>query len=219
MTGEELKAIAAQLRQPQGDKGIEVADMMNESNIGMTHHAIDRLDLLDDKHVLELGHGNCSHLPYLMKQKNNLRYCGLETSELMHREAQRVNQALVEAGQAAFYLYNGQTIPFADHSFDRIFTVNTIYFWTDPPALLLELYRITKPGGMLNITFAQRKFMQQLPFAQYGFELYDNSRIAQLAGTTSFEIADSDTRTETVQSKTGDKVEREFTTVSLKKSK
>jgi SAM-dependent methyltransferase len=214
----ELEELAAQLRQPHGAEGIAVANMMNESNIGMTRHSIDRLNILERDHILELGHGNCSHLPYLLKQQHNLTYSGLEVSELMSSEAQRMNKAFMSTNQVLFHLYDGINIPFQTNSFDKIFTVNTIYFWINPELLLTELYRVMKQNGILNITFAQKSFMQNLPFTQFGFELYDNEKITRLIDKTPFEVVDSDTQTEAVKTKTGELIERDFTTISLGKN-
>jgi ubiquinone/menaquinone biosynthesis C-methylase UbiE len=217
-TDKELQELASQLKCPNGIKGVEVADLMNETNINMTLHSIDRLNLFDNDSILELGHGNCAHLTYVLQQKKNLTYHGLDISELMNKEAKRINQQFVDRQQAAFYLYNGLNIPFTDSYFDRVFTVNTIYFWTDPKFLMSELYRVIKPKGMLNITFGQQYYMKQQPHTQFGFTLYDNERIEQLIDTTQFKIVGSDTQTETVKSKTGDGlVDREFTTFTLEK--
>jgi SAM-dependent methyltransferase len=217
MNNAELKALAEQLRQPKGPKGIEIADIMNETNIKMTLHSINNLSILDNDTILEIGHGNCKHLSYVFQQKNKLTYYGLEISELMNKEAKRINQRFTEKQEAFFQLYDGLNIPFSDNYFDKIFTVNTIYFWDDPKSLMTELYRVIKPKGILNITFAQQDFMKQLPFTQFRFTLYDNGKIKQLIDTTPFKTVGSDTQTETVKSKTGDLVSRDFTTFTLKK--
>lgn len=212
-----LIALAAQLRQPKGTKGIEVSEMMNETNISMTLHAIDRLHIDHNHRILELGHGNCGHLAYLLKQKTDIAYHGLEMSELMYQEAQRINEPFIDTGQASFHLYDGLDMPFPDHYFDRIFTVNTIYFWAVPAEVLSELHRIIKPGGLLNITFAQAAFMQQLPFTRFGFDLYDNEKITRLIRTTPFAIIALDMQTDVVKSKTGEQVNRVFTTITMQK--
>lgn len=215
MSEDSMKALASQLRHPQGAHGREVGDMMHESNIGMTRHSIACLELAPGDTVLELGHGNGGHIAELLRGQHQVTYHGLDISVLMHDEAVRVNQSLVDNQQARFYLYDGQQIPFADHYFDKIFTVNTIYFWDDPVDLLLELFRILRPGGRLSITFGQREFMERLPFTQYGFTLYDNRRIEQLVEQTPFKLSGIDTQTETVRNKAGEAVEREFTTATL----
>ncbi|MFD2034079.1 class I SAM-dependent methyltransferase [Belliella marina] len=216
MENEKLKEIASQLRQPHGAKGTEMAEVMNDTNIKMTYHAIDQLKINDNDSILELGHGNCGHLGYLLQQKANLKYQGLEISDLMQQSAQELNEVFVNSGQASFHLYDGLGIPFQDNSFDRIFTVNTIYFWADPIHLMGELCRVLKPNGILNITFADEKFMAELPFTQFGFELYDMERIKTIVKPP-FKIVSSDSQTETIKSKTGESVNRIFTTATITK--
>lgn len=217
MTEEDLKELAAQLRQPAGEMGKEVGHMMHASNIGMTSNAIRHLQLQDGERVLELGYGNGSHLPYLMQQAAGLSYQGLDISPLMQQEAIVLHQDLVTGGQAVFSLYEGRKIPFEDDSFDKLFTVNTIYFWESPQELLQDLYRVLKPGGLFSLSFAAASFMQQLPFVRYGFELYDTGKASALIGTTAFRIIHTDLQTETVSSKTGTTVERNFVTLILQK--
>ncbi|MGN7784631.1 class I SAM-dependent methyltransferase [Niabella sp. 22666] len=216
-TLQQLEQLAAQLRQPKGAGGIDVANMMNENNIGMTYHSINRLELHEGQKVLELGHGNGGHINYLLNQADRLQYTGLEMSELMMEEARKINRQWVENRQAAFFLYDGDQTSFNDNSFDKVFTVNTIYFWKNPVALLNEINRITAEGGWFNITFAQKAFMQTLPFVKFGFELYDTKKVAELVTKTAWKIANTGSETETVKTKTGELVEREFTTITLAK--
>lgn len=218
MTDETLvKEIAAQLRNPEGQKGIEMAEMMNQTNIAMTLHSIACLDLEPHQSILELGHGNCGHLTDLLAQKEGLHYTGLEISALMQQEAIRLSQSFITQKQAEFLLYDGLNLNFAEQQFDRIFSVNTLYFWQQPVALLNELYWVLKPHGLLNLTFAQKDFMQQLPFTQYDFELYDLEKLEHLVSETTFQIKTYSIQQDVVKNKMGDLVEREFMTVTLYK--
>lgn len=210
-----LQELASQLGHPKGEKGIEIADMMNATNIGMTRHAIASLELSGGEQVLELGHGNAAHVKHVLEPHSGVHYDGLELAELMHAEAKKINQDFIGQQRASFHLYDGGHIPFPDNHFDGIFTVNTIYFWTDPPALLAELYRVLKADGRLCITFAQESFMKQLPFTAYGFNLYTTEKLEKLLATSAFKIRKTESQTEQVRSKLGDLVDREFTTVTL----
>lgn len=218
-TNEELKELASQLGMPSGAKGLEVAQLMNKSNINMTLHAIARLLVSEGNKILELGHGNCKHLKYLLELTTLATYHGLEVSELMHQEAQRINQYYIERKQAYFQLYDGLNLPFSNNYFDRIFTVNTIYFWQNPAYLINELYRVTKPEGILNITFVQKKSMGQLPFVQFGFNLYTSQDILSLARNSTYIVNSVETQQEQVMSKSGEWIEREYTTITLFKDK
>lgn len=214
MNEEELKALASQLSRPEGNFGVQVADNMNESNIGMTIHAIDRLVLSPAAHVLEIGHGNCGHLEKLLSLGENLKYTGLEISEQMQQEAMRINNSLL-TGDISFLLYDGEKLPFADHNFDAAFSVNTLYFWKEPATFLDEVCRVLKDGGMFNLTFAGKAFMSLLPFTKYGFTLYSPEDLIQLIEASAFSSYKYEEAEERIKSKTGETVDRKFYTFSL----
>ena len=217
MKQEELQAIASQLKLPTGEKGIEMGNMMNETNINMTRHSIQNLNISNENKILELGHGNAGHVEFLFEQAENLKYYGLEMSELMFQEARQINRNFVSQKQAFFSLYDGNKIPFENDFFDKIFTVNTIYFWQKPEELLVEIYRVLKPNGNFCLTFAEEDFMKQLPFTQFEFELYSTEKAQELIKKTPFKIVYTETQTEKVKSKTGELVDRAFTTIVLEK--
>jgi ubiquinone/menaquinone biosynthesis C-methylase UbiE len=217
MKKEELQAIAAQLKHPTGEKGIEMANMMNETNINMTRHSVQNLNIKAGNSILELGHGNAGHVEFIFEQAENLKYYGLEMSELMFQEARQINRNFVSQKQAFFSLYDGNAVPFHDDFFDKIFTVNTIYFWQEPEKLLLEIYRVLKPNGLFCITFAEESFMKQFPFTIFEFELYSTEKVEQLVQKTLFKILDKETLTEKVKTRTGELVDRDFTTIVLEK--
>lgn len=217
MEQEGLHEIASQLKHPTGEKGIEIAIMMNETNINMTRHSIQNLNIAKESLILELGHGNAGHVEFLFEQAKNLKYYGLEMSELMFQEARRINRNFVSQKQAFFSIYDGNAIPFKKESFDKIFTVNTIYFWQDPQKLLSEIYRVLKPNGNFCLTFAEESFMKKLPFTQYGFELYSTEKVQNLIHKTAFKTVCTETLTEKVKSKTGELADRAFTTIVVEK--
>lgn len=174
--------IASQLRCPQGELGKEFGRVMNLRNLSMILGALAQLDLQAGNRVLELGAGDGGLLGYLLSRAPDLQYIGLDISETMVAQAQAFNTPFIQAGLADHVLYDGTRLPLADASFDRAMAVNTVYFWTDMPAMLAELARILKPGGRLCLTFAERAFMQRLPFAAHGFVLWDATEIEQQVG-------------------------------------
>lgn len=215
---EALRALAAQLRHPQGEMGVELGAFMHETNIGMTMHAIACLEIADKDSVLELGHGNGGHLAMLLAFARDIHYHGLEISLLMHEQAKALNHALLQPDRISFSMYDGFHIPFPDHSFDRAFTVNTIYFWENPSGLLSELYRVLRPGALLCITFAHEDFMKQLPFTQFGFVLYSVGRVKAMVQETCFQIRSVNTQEEMIKSKTGEQVNRTFSSIVVEKN-
>lgn len=211
-TTEQLKELASQLSKPSGEQGIEVANMMHDSNLGMTISTVNELNIGDNDSILELGHANGKHIAQILDQAKNTTYYGLEIAELMKQEAE--NQKLANT---SFKLYDGQNIPFEDDSFTKAMTVNTIYFWQKPVELLNEVYRVLKNGGIFCIGFAQKEFMETLPFTQHGFNLYNHEKLQQLVAETSFELVSFTEHVEKVRSKADEMVERNYTVATLKK--
>lgn len=217
MTENELKELASQLSFPKGENGIEVGKIMHATNISMTTDAIEALEIRDNDSILELGHGNCGHLIHILDKGNATRYQGLEVSELMQQEAIRSHSNTVDNNQASFDLYDGKSIPFPENAFEKIMTVNTVYFWEKPQELLKEIYRVLKPGGLFCIVFAEEHSMKKLPFTQYGFRLYSTDKLEQLISNTNFRKTRIQKKTETIQTKTGETAERDYTVLLLGK--
>lgn len=214
---EQLKSLAAQLRCPQGEMGRETALNMNNNNQEMISETLALLALQADADLLELGPGNAQHLATLLKQYPFRSYHGLEISATMCEQAAEINKQINHPG-IQFSCYDGLYLPFENGSFDCVFTINTIYFWEQPQSLLAEIARVLKPGGKCFLTFAQAAFMQQLPFVQYGFTLYDTEKIAALLNGTDLEIEAEWHKEDFPVSKTGTRVERQFTILKLKRS-
>lgn len=216
MEPKDLKILAQNLANPQGEKGIEIGEMMNATNIGMTLETIHALLIEDNEHILEIGHGNAGHLKKNLKIAKDLRYIGIDISETMHNEAKKLNSEFKD--QAEFVLYEGEKIPFEDEVFDKIFTVNTVYFWKNPVEYLNEIYRVLKDNGTFVLTFGQRGFMETLPFTEYNFKLYNNDEMEELISKSHFKRMKISEKEEEIKSKTGNElIKRNYTVLTIKK--
>ena len=213
---EELRETAAQLARPHGENGLKMAEAMNEINRTMIQHTIDLLDLREGDTVLELGPGNADHVKDLFSRTPDLEYHALEISETMLIEAQR-RCASITGGKISISLYDGTTIPFPTDRFNRILTVNTIYFWQDPVKLLSEMHRVLVPGGKALITFGQKCSMEKLPFVKWGFKLYDDVAINALAQKAGFETPVITAQFDRIVTPDGESFDREFAIAVLTK--
>ncbi len=213
----DMKKIASQLGNPTGVRGIELGREMHEKNFYMTKRSIALLDLQDGDSMLEIGPGSASHLGYLLEQAGDLYYTGLEISETMKKMAEQVNHQVPEA-TAKFEIYDGLVIPMDSGVVDKLFTVNTIYFWSDPVRFSGEIFRVLKPGGRFVIAFAGKDFMKKLPFTDFGFELYESSDVVRLMETAGFSVEKITDIEEHVTSASGEPVTRPFTVISFLKT-
>ena len=217
MSKKEMQGLASQLGKPEGEKGKEIRQMMNDTNISMTRKTMHHVSPTNNERILELGPGNANHLVELFNMADNLQYSGLDISELMKEEAQKfINENGLEKN-ADFQLYDGTNIPFPSDTFDKIFTVNTIYFWQQPVNLLNELNRILKPNGILFITFVDKETMEQLTFTEYGFTKYDKNTFHDLAENCKLKAKEINQYLEIIKSKMLGEVERKYSIATLTK--
>jgi SAM-dependent methyltransferase len=214
---DELKEMASQLSSPKGDNGIKTGERMAISNENMIALTIQQLDIEANEHVLEIGQGNGSHIDSIITNSTGVHYFGIDISETMIEEATRINQEFIDKNVVSLELSNGHDIDFQSSSFNKIFTVNTIYFWEAPDVYAKEIYRVLKPGGNFSIGFADRDFMKKLPFTKWKFQLYDKTTVSEILIKAGFSIAKIIQEKENIKGNLGEFIERDIVIITAKK--
>ncbi|RRB01135.1 class I SAM-dependent methyltransferase [Larkinella rosea] len=184
----DFEAVAAQLRKPDGEFGKQVGAKMNESNWYINQYLIENLNLKSHDHLLEIGMGNGFFVKDVFAKEPSVTYVGCDFSETMVEEASQLNQSFIENGQAQFIVASTTRLPFANETFDTVFTINTLYFWEKPSEDLAEIRRVLKPGGELQIAIRPKPLMKKLPFTQYGFTLYEKEDVVDLLSASGFRL-------------------------------
>lgn len=185
-TEEELQQIAAQLRKPEGEQGIEIGELMNQGNGPMNRHTIAVLDPQPHDVLLEIGMGNGYFARQILNQDPSIQYTGCDYSEWMVQAATELNQTLVDQGRAKFVHANVQQMPFEDQSFTKIFTVNTFYFWDDHEKVAKELKRVLKAGGHLIVSVRPKHNLEDIPVTKYNFAKFSKEEMVDLFQGTGF---------------------------------
>ncbi|MGD5271777.1 class I SAM-dependent methyltransferase, partial [Xanthomonas citri pv. citri] len=151
--------------------------------------------------------GNGSHVKGIVTSFKGIQYTGIDISPTMVSEAQHINTGL---DNVTFLLTDGNTIPFDESLFDKIFTANTIYFWSGAQDYAIEIARVLRPGGIFSIAFIPKSTMQHIPFAKFGFTFYNTAAVTSLLQRARLSVIKESLQTEFVTSNSGEKVEREF---------
>jgi len=202
--------LASQLRCPSGENGLKLGLNMADTNAGMTRNTWKMLPVAPGDSVLEIGFGNGSHIQEIFEHNPGIKYTGVDISETMVREALAINEMLQDTGKLDLVHTDGKTIPFPDATFDKVFTVNTLYFWEHPETYLEEIRRVMKPGAICCIAFAAESFMKHLPFVRFGFRLYNPDSAIELVDKRLFDVIAIQEHQEVVKSNTGENVDRTF---------
>ncbi len=101
-----------------------------------------------DDLVLDFAAGTCWATEFLARL--GIRTVSIDLSlEMMRRGRARLatDDRLVFRGDAAFVAARGQTLPFANETFDGIMCLNALHHLPSYEAAFRETYRVLKPGG------------------------------------------------------------------------
>lgn len=181
--------LAAQLRMPVGVDGIRTGEWMNRGNVHINLDTIEILNAIEGDNILEIGMGNGYFVKDVLQNVSHLQYTGVDFSAVMVEEAKKINTAWINKGQVKFILSNAAALPFADAAFNKIFSINTIYFWDDATAILAEIKRVLQPKGKLIVALRPKRLMKNYPFTQYGFTMFTREEMIQLLTTNGLTIA------------------------------
>ena len=184
------KVIAAQLRCPNGELATKVAETMNEGNRQMNLDAMDALNLSVGDHILEIGMGNGFFVKEILSRKKELKYTGCDFSKEMVEQSTQMNAVLVATKQVEFYLNNGLKLPFEKECYDKVFTINTLYFWEDKALTLSEIWRVLKPKGQLTISIRPKSVMTSYPFTKHGFQMFEKEELVHLLQQNNFKVTE-----------------------------
>lgn len=152
--------IARQLSRPTGWFGRLMGRLMNKHNAKLNAYALRQLDLTSSDRVLEIGFGGGVTLPSLIAGAALVG--GVDRStEMVRRAAARFSKA-VSTGRAIFREGNVEELPFGASSFEKVCTVNTVYFWSSLHAGFSEIHRVLSPGGRVVVGFLPKERMDRM---------------------------------------------------------
>lgn len=190
MEEKKLEQFAQNLRKPEGDFGREVGEKMNATNRYINQYTIEELSVKPNDQILELGMGNGFFVKDILAFDTSVRYTGCDFSQDMVDDSFHRNQPFVQEGRAKFVLGEAEALPFEDASFDKVFTINTVYFWKTPEKVLAEFYRVLKPLGKLLVAIRPKSDMEQMPFTKYGFTMFTKEDLVALLSANRFRVTE-----------------------------
>src|ERR1035438_319074 len=143
LTAASLYVFARQLGNPSGWFGRRLMpSFLNRSNRAMIDAAIGALAAKAGERIVDVGFRGGYALELLAPLVSPARVVGVELSDAMLDAARQRWGETIELHRA-----DARAMPFGDASFDGIVSVNTIYFWADPAAVLREFRRVLKQIG------------------------------------------------------------------------
>jgi len=159
MNGEPMRRpefIAKQSRFPSGILGTIFSRVMAVETAAENSVALDFLKIQPGDRVLEVGFGAGRTIARAAGFAHDGFASGVDWSERMLRVATYYNRRLIAEGRVELKLGVSSELPYRDHCFDKVYSVHTIYFWTNPMEDLREMARVMRPGARFALGFRPR---------------------------------------------------------------
>lgn len=149
-TQEEITRIGNPAR-PQGEEGRLMLERMNNSHAQLTEWGLSILQFEDSDTVLDIGCGGGAALGRASPHMARGKLFGVDYSPVSVSLACENNAVDIGSGKMHISEASVESLPFEDMTFDRIYTIESFYFWKEPLNALHEVYRVLKNGGSFAI--------------------------------------------------------------------
>lgn len=147
----ESEAFMQNARFPKGDDGRAILERMRESHTPVTTWTLELMDPKPDETILDIGCGGGRALRRLSEIVTEGSLYGVDYAETAVESSKEENAEAVAAGKMTILRGSVSDLPFADNTFDKIFSIESYYFWPDLVNDLKEIRRVLKPGGRVFI--------------------------------------------------------------------
>ena len=184
------RVLSLQARKPTGLIGrYLMTKIFNEGNNDLNSFVMDMLELQSSDRVLEIGFGPGKLINQMAAITTEGVVEGIDFSEVMLKQASRVNKHHISHGKVRLQRGECKNLPFENESFNKLCSINTLYFWKDPDKYFLEMFRVIKPGGTIAIGFRDDKQMSNLNLSRDIFNTYSQTEVVSLLSNAGFSDA------------------------------
>ncbi|MCL2031916.1 MAG: methyltransferase domain-containing protein [Methanomassiliicoccaceae archaeon] len=179
--------IARQFSNPTGFGGRAVSFIMNRQNRPMYEETIRMLSPSDSDRILDMGCGN-GYMLNVLARRYECASAGIDISASAIRAASRRNRRFMKDGKMSLSCQNMNSVSFADGSFSKAYTVNTVYFWEDLENTMVEIGRILEPKGIFVNTLYSNEALARFSHTQFGYRKYTKEQLTDAGVNAGFEV-------------------------------
>lgn len=149
--------IDSHYKTPRGIIGTYIGEKMVRQHKTETNWSIELMNIQQGHRILELGCGAGYAIKLIFEEDLAEEIVGLDISPTIIRSARIRNKKAINEKRVKLVQANFNKLPFTNENFNTVFSIQTIYFWTDITTTLSEIYRVLKPKGVVILTFSDGK--------------------------------------------------------------
>ena len=173
-----------QARKPTGIFGrFYMSRIFEKGNSELNAFVKEILSAKGNDNILEIGCGTGMLLTQIADDLDDGFIEGIDFSQSMISVAQKKKISHTNGKKIVIRHGDFDELKFEDNYYDKIFSVNTIYFWKDPIVTISKIVDLLKPKGMLVLGFHEKSEMEIMNLDKGIFQFYSSRDIIKLLTT------------------------------------
>jgi ubiquinone/menaquinone biosynthesis C-methylase UbiE len=117
---------------------------MEDHHLPIVEPTLELMNIAPADRILDIGCGTGWLCRRLASVAADGQVVGLDVSDAM---VERARQSSAGVANAEFLVGAAEQIPWQDGFFTKVISVESSYYWPDPPRGLKEIFRVLAPGG------------------------------------------------------------------------
>jgi len=179
--------IAKQLSNPAGFGGKLIFSIMNRQVRPLYKETIRLLTPSNTDSILDIGCGNGYALKMFASQYAGT-FTGIDISTSIIKDAERRCRKLVRGRKLSLSCQDASAMLFADGSFNKAYTINTVYFWENLDNTMSEIWRTLKPNGLFINTLFSNETLSRLPHTKFEYKRWTLEELTSAGSNLGFVV-------------------------------
>lgn len=151
------RIIDSQYGRPSGLLGRWIGHRMARQHVPENLWTVSLLDAQSHDRILEIGFGPGLAVEKLSTHVTEGLIAGIDFSRTMVSAANTRNAQAVREGRVKLRYGDAIRLSYDNASFDKAYSIHSIYFWRRPAGSLKEIHRVLKPHGFLVMTILPKE--------------------------------------------------------------
>ena len=183
-----IKYMGENFGNPQGIGGVIFTKIMNIFCQMQYKTVLENINLELKDNVLDIGFGNGYLIKKLLRKNIIIKIFGIDISNDMKNKVSKKLKQFIEKQYLKLSLEDIQNTSFENETFNKIYTVNTIYFWKDLDKCFSEIKRIIKSNGIFINVIYTKEYLDKMFHTKYGYNKYTFEEIKNITEKNGMEV-------------------------------
>lgn len=176
-----------QARRPSGFFArFAMSVIFDKGNAFLNGLVLDAMAVESGERVLELGCGTGRLICEMAKSIDRGYIEGVDFSDAMVAIAEKRNRRSIASGQVKITRGDFDELEYERGCFNKVCSVNTVYFWPRPESTARKIASVLAPGGAVALAFEDIVHLQKRRLSAEIFRLYAVEEVRELLSNAGF---------------------------------